>query len=264
MLNLAKELYVAVRLREHRPEGEESEFSDAVPLLAPGAIFRADFREVMDTGCPGSIDAQVLLYRRVNAEAPIGLDPGETVQPTPVAAQEIHNVPACCAGAVSTYTIVNWEPQDGLFRVKFAQDSPADDFIRSTGRFDNPDTAWEFTRVDPVLGVLPTPPHPDPVALSGRVVRVVDGVSVGVESVLVLLRTRFRVRLDDGNADNDPDDGHGDPIDFRTTDGNGVFSFERPAGAYLVEFASDSLDFRPQSVAIETPQSDIVSVAEEP
>ncbi|MEK6674975.1 MAG: hypothetical protein AABZ47_04890 [Planctomycetota bacterium] len=266
LVNFAQRLYATARIREHRPPDDLSGFSDTIPLLPPGGIHRASFRDFMDTGCPGAIDVEVLLYRRLNEDMPIGLDPGEEIIPMPVAAGRIFNLPACCIVPVETYTIVNWEPVDGVYRVKFAQGTAIDEFLDRTNRFPNADNVWGFDGVDLTLAELAPPPAAQTDALQGRVVEVVESDSVsearGVAGIGVLLRTRYRVRLGDDDLANDPDDGFSDPIDFQITDNLGVFSFERPAGAYRVEFFSDDYVFRPDSIDVESPNSGIEVLAE--
>jgi hypothetical protein len=78
----------------------------------------------------------------------------------------------------------------------------------------------------------------------------------------VLIRTRFRVRLDDADAGNDPDAGFGEPIAVTTTAADGTFLFERPPGAYRVELFSDAFAFRPAIIDLETPSERIIVLAE--
>ena len=96
--------------------------------------------------------------------------------------------------------------------------------------------------------------------IDDRILSAADGSPV--EGAGVLLRTRFRVRLGDDDDGNDPDSGFGDPIAFATTDADGAFEFQRPAGAYLVEFFSDDLLFRPDQILVESPLQVINVVAE--
>ena len=77
-----------------------------------------------------------------------------------------------------------------------------------------------------------------------------------------MIRTRFRVRLSDDDPSNDPDAGFGEPIDFTETDAAGEFSFDRPPGAYRIEFFSDDFSFRPATIDVESPLDVILTVAE--
>ena len=84
----------------------------------------------------------------------------------------------------------------------------------------------------------------------------------GVADIGVLLRTRFRIRLTDDDADNDPDAGFGDPIAVTATDANGEFSFNRPPGAYRIEFFSDDFAFLPAFIDVEAPIGVISTIVE--
>lgn len=254
--NFSKEFYATLGIREHT---EEPGDYVQVPLLAPGATFRGTFLDFVGTGCPGSLDLRLLMYRRVNADLPIGLDAGEAVESTPVVAGETRDVPACDVEALETYTIVNWEAEAGVGRVKIAQDTAVEGEIRNRGLFRGIDATWEVQGVDPALANMAAPPAAAKERLSGSVI-LADGS--GVAGVGVLLRTRFRVRLNDMDEGNDPDAGFGDPIAFASTDAEGAFSFDRPAGAYEVEFFSDDFAFRPDVVIVESPIEVITIVAE--
>ncbi|NOT01734.1 MAG: carboxypeptidase regulatory-like domain-containing protein [Phycisphaerales bacterium] len=256
-LNLSERHYAALRFREHT--GDLQAPFATTPLMAPGAGYRESFPELLDSGCPDALDLQILLYRRVNEGVAIGLDEGEAVDPVPAVAGEFIGIPACSVAALESFTIVNWNADEGTARVKLAQDTAIDAEIRRLGLFDEPDAAWEVVGVDPALGGVGPPALADAGDIGGRVTRV-DGS--GVEGVGVLMRTRIRSRLDDADTTNDPDSGFSGPIGFATTDADGAFSFDRPPGAYLVEFFSDEFAFRPPEVFIESPIERIVVVAE--
>ncbi len=256
--NFSLDFYATLGIREH---GESPAAFRFVPLLSPGATFRGTFLEFTGTGCPDALDMQLLIYRRAGDDVPIGLDETEAVETTPVVAGETLDVPACGAGTLETYTIINWETEDGVARVKIAQgDTDVERAIIESGIFEGIDATWQVVGVDPALATV-APPPPADVTPFGGTVTLADGT--GVAGVGVLLRTRFRVRLDDDDDANDPDAGFGEPIAFATTDENGVFSFDRPAGAYEVEFFSDDLAFRPDSVVVEPP-IEVISIVAEP
>ena len=189
------------------------------------------------------------------------MDEGEQVESTPIVAGQVDDLPGPCAvyQSVGIYTVVNWEVPEGLARVKFAQDSGVDELIRATGRFANEDAVWEISGVDTVLADEPPPAPLAPNSIAGYV-RFADGE--GVEGVGVMLRTRFRVRLDDAIPDNDPDAGYGDPIAYATTDTSGAFTFDRPPGVYEVEVFCDDFAFRPSIVEVESPLETIWIIAE--
>lgn len=256
-VNFSQRFYVAFRIRAHADDQSTAYF--ASDLLAPGASQRVRMLDAVGTGCAGSFDVQVFLYQRVDERTPIGLDPGEMVKAFPVAAGQIENVPACDVSQLETYTIVNFDAPLGVARVKFAQDTPIDQAIRDSGRFANVDAAWEVSGVDPLIASQ-SPPAPAPAApITGSVT---DASGNPFEGVGVLVRTRFRVRVNDSNTGNDPDVGYGEPIDVAVTDANGRFEFDRPAGAYELEFFADGLAFRPAVLELESP-SDAVSVIAE-
>jgi hypothetical protein len=256
--NFSTRFYAAMAVRAHDPQNAGAPFV-TLPLLAPGATYRTRFLDVVGEGCPDSVDLRIFLYRRINDELPIGLDPGETVESTPVVADEIFDVPACNVQPLESYTVVNWDAPEGMARVKIAQNTPVDDVIRDLGLFPNVDAAWVVSGVADHL-MSTTPPGllaSEP--LDGRVT-MPDGT--GVAGVGVLIRSRFRVRLGDGDPTNDPDAGFGEPIAFTEADAQGLFAFERPPGGYQVEFFSDEFAFRPAIVEVESPQQSIVVIAE--
>ncbi|NLX20274.1 MAG: carboxypeptidase regulatory-like domain-containing protein [Phycisphaerae bacterium] len=252
--NLSTRFYAAMQVRTHG----DGEFV-TTPLLAPGATFRADCAELLDAPCPGSLDVRVLLYRRVHEDLPIGLDATEEVEAVPLVAGEVRAVPACEIEPLETYTIVNWDAPEGTARVKFAQGTAVDSYIRQQNLFPNVDTAWEISGVTPALAEVAPPPLADPEPVSGRVI-LANGT--GVENIGVLLRTRFRVRLDDADEGNDPDSDWSDPIAVTKTDAAGQFAFDRPAGVYQVEVFADGYLFRPVVVEVETPQQQVIIIAE--
>lgn len=255
--NFSRKRYAALRIREHT-SGAGATFFDT-PLLPPGGTQRTQFLDALGVACPGSIDVRVLLYARINGDTPIGLDPGEQVEPTPEVAGSMDNLPVCEAQPVETLTIVNWDAPDGLALVKIAQGTPLESVFSERGLFLNTDRAWAFEGVAEPLTAMAPVPHAAVVPIRGRVV---DLAGTGVGGMGVLLRTRFRIRLNDGNAANDPDAGFGEPIAFTTSDQDGAFSFDRPAGVYRVEVFSDDFLFRPVTVDVESPAGALVFIAE--
>lgn len=256
--NLSTHAYAAFAVRA-RTEGQPPGPYIELPLLPPGATHRARWLDLLGDACPPSIDLRVQLYQRINADLPIGLDVGEAVHSVPLAAGEVLDLPACAVQELETYTIVNFDAPPGVARVKIAQGTLLESLIRSTGRFAEPDALWEVTGVEPGAVTASPPPPANAEPLSGSVV-LADGT--GVPDVAVLLRTRFRVRLTDGNSANDPDAGYSLPIDLVFTDANGAFRFERPPGAYQVEVASDFYFFRPVTIELEAPLNIVRFIAE--
>jgi hypothetical protein len=258
--NFSKTQYAALRIREHSTSSDPASWY-ATPLLAPGATYRVRFLDSLGISCPDSLDLQLLVYRRINAGTPIGEDPGEAVESSPVVAGQVFALPACSVQPLETYTIVNWDAPEGTARVKIAQDTPVDQAIRTSGVFPNVDAAWEIAGVDPALADQAPPAHLDSnESVAGRVT-LASGRGVG--GIGVLVRTRFRVRLDDADAGNDPDSGYSDPIAVAVTDAGGAFAIDRPPGAYRVEFFADGYLFRPVSVDVESPL-EIIRVIVEP
>lgn len=256
-LNLSERHYAALRIREHT--GDLTAAYATTPLMAPGAGYRESFPELLGNGCPNALDLQILLYRRVNEDVAIGLDEGEAVDPSPEVAGEIIGIPACSVAALESFTVVNWNAADGTARVKLAQDTDVDAEIRRLGLFAEPDAAWEVSGVDPAIAGDVPPALAEASDIGGRVT-LADGS--GVEGVGVLMRTRIRSRLDDADPTNDPDSDFSGPIAFATSGADGEFTFDRPPGAYLVEFFSDAFAFRPPEVFIESPIERIAVVAE--
>lgn len=255
--NFSKTTYAALRIRAHDETDSAPYFR--TELLPPGATQRQRFVDALGEGCPNTLDLQVLIYERVNSDIPIGLDDGEVVGATPTAAGEILNVPACGVQPLETYTIVSWDTEAGQSRVKLAQDTPVDAAIRAINLFDNTDATWDVDGVDPNLANDAPPEHATFEPIAGQVL-LADGS--GVEGVGVMLRTRFRVRLNDADPANDPDADFGDPITFTFTDADGAFSFERPPGGYRLEFFSDDVAFRPAIIDVEPPIQSVLVVAE--
>lgn len=255
--NLSTRFYAALAMRVH---GDDASASYALsPLLAPGATFRGDFSEFIDTVCPDSLDFRIFLYRRVNEDIPIGLDETEAVESSPIVAGEVLDVPACSIDLVEVYTIVNWDADEGIARVKFAQDTGIDAEIRRANFFGNNEAVWKVVGVDDDLALQEPPALASMESIAGSVT-LADGT--GVENIGVLVRTYWRQRLDDGNTENDPDAGWSDPIAVTKTDATGAFSINRPAGVYRVEVFADGYLFRPTVVDVETPLEQITILAE--
>lgn len=252
--NLSTHAYAVLDIRDHAG-GDYYRTA----LLAPGATQRERFLDTLEASCPETLDLRLLLYERLDADVPIGLDADETVGDAPVAAAEILDVPACSVQTVETYTIVLWDAPIGAGRVKLAQDTRIDAAIRAMGIFPNADAAWEFAGVEASLATEAPPAAAEKLPIAGRIA-LADGS--GVAGVGVLVRTRFRLRLTDSDAANDPDAGFGDPIDFAITGDDGAFAFARPAGAYRVEAFADDFAFRPAIVDVEAPQQAILIIAE--
>lgn len=263
-MNLSTRFYAAFEIRAHDGDGA-SELFVSTRLLAPGAVFRVDCAELIGEQCPAGLDVRILLYKRVlddqDPPVPIGMDETEAVESQPIATGEFSGVPGPCSvfPPVGTYTIVNWDTEAGRARVKFAQDSQVDTLIRRLNVFGNQEAVWDFSGVAENLAGTSPPPLMESAALAGRVT-LVDGT--GVAGIGVLLRTRYRVRMDDNDAANDPDAGYGDPIDYRTTDESGYFQFDRPPGVYQLEFFSDEYAFAPVAVEVESPLSTIGVLAD--
>lgn len=254
-VNLSQDAYAALAVREH---GAPDDAWVQSPLLAPGARHRARFRETLGVDCPAALDLAVWVYERVDNDLPIGLDDDEAVNDTPLVAGQVFEVPACGVQVLETFTVVNWDAPPGTARLKIAQNTLIDAQLRESDAFGTGDSVWEINGVNPDLPPMDTPPLEPNAPIEGRVTTA-DGA--GVEGVVVLLRTRYRLRLDD-DPDNDPDAGWSLPIDFMVTPTDGRFSFARPPGAYQVEFASDDYAFRPGAVELETPSASIVVIAE--
>ncbi len=263
-MNLSTRYYAAFEIRAHDNQGSQQPFV-STRLLAPGAVFRVDCANFVGEQCPASLDVRVLLHKRIldgqDPPVPIGLDETEAVEQQPIAAAEFIGVPGPCAvfPPVGTYTIVNWDTEPGQARVKFAQDSQVDTLIGVLNTFGNQEAVWEVTGVEEHLANTAPPPLMESASLAGRVT-LVDGT--GVAGIGVLLRTRFRVRMDDSDIGNDPDAGYGDPIAYALTDESGYFRFERPPGVYQLEFFSDDYAFAPVTVEVETPLSTIGVLAD--
>lgn len=255
--NFSTQYYAALRIRPH-DDADTSGFAQSA-LLAPGATYRRRFTDEFVGGCPAALDLVVLLYKRVNDDMPIGLDPTEDVEQAPVAAGRVDDIPACGVQPLETFTIVNWDAPEGQARVKLAQSTPVDTAIRASGRFPNPDAAWEFDGVDPAI---PNPAPPDAPAFGSIAGRVTTADQTPVAGIGVLIRTRFRVRLNDNDTTNDPDAGFGEPFDVTETDADGRFRFTRPPGGYRVEFFSDDFLFRPAIIDVEAPVATITTVVE--
>ena len=256
--NFSTRFYAALGIRAHDADPDANLFV-LTPLLAPGATYRVRFLELLGVGCPASVDLQLFLYPRTNDDVPIGLDPDEAVDATPVVAGQVLNIPACRVQTLEAYTVVNWDAPLGSARVKIAQNTAVDEAIRAEQRFANSEAVWELHGVDPAIPEVSPPMLASSAPIAGRVIQA-DGT--GVEGIGVLLRTRFRVRLDDADPTNDPDAGFGLPIAVATTDAGGGFAFRRPPGAYRIDFFSDDFAFRPGAIDVETPIDVILVVAE--
>jgi hypothetical protein len=244
--NFSAQFFATLSIREH---GETNSEFYQTPLLPPGAAHRVRFLDSIGVACPEAIDLQIRLY-----------DSADNPDAQPIAAGEVQDIPACSVQVLETYTVVNWDAPAGTVRVKLAQDTLVDEAIRDSGRFaDDADHAWTVEGVDSSLETIPLPDVADPVDISGAVI-LADGTPL--DGIGVLIRSRFRVRLDDGDPANDPDADFSEPIDFAVTDANGSFTFERPAGAYQIECFSDNFAFRPGNIFLETPSDQIVFIAE--
>jgi hypothetical protein len=262
-INFSKRYYAALAIRSTEQDGSETSFQ-VTPLLPPGAVLRDDFSAYAERACPASLDFQLMLYQRINDSdtdfLPIGLDDEESVQQVPVVAGEISAIPGPCGAAspIGVYTIVNWDADPGWARVKIAQDSSVDAWLEAAGRFDNTDGTWDIQGVDVDLANTPPPDLLESQPIAGQIM-LSDGM--GVANVGVLLRTRFRVRLDDTDPSNNPDSGYGDPIAYAVTDNQGRFEFQRPPGSYQIEAFSDDYEFAPYVIDVESPQDSITILA---
>jgi len=257
--NFSQKYYAALRIRAHSSTTDPAIWYQT-PLLPPGTTYRVRFLDSLGTGCADSLDFQLFLYKRIHDDLPIGIDPGEAVEQTPIVAGQVFHIPACNVQAVETYTIVNWDAPEGTARVKFAQDSPVDTAIRNSGIFPNVDAAWEITGIDAALAGTPPPPHYGDIESIAGKVTLAGGR--GVEGIGVLVRTRYRGRLNAADPSNGPDAGCSEPIAYTYTDTNGRFTFDRPPGAYRVEFLSDDYLFRPAIIDVESPLEIIQTIVE--
>ena len=255
--NLSIEYYAALSIRPHSDSADAA--WSTTPLLAPGADYRADFADFIGNACPGSLDLRIYLYRRVNSTVPIGLDETEAVESTPIVAGQVLNVPACDVAVVEDYTIVNWEAPEGTARVKIAQSTAIETEIIARNMFPNVDAAWEVTGVDSALLPADPPALAEDQAIRGQVT-LADGT--GIENIGVMLRSRYRVRLDDADATNDPDVGWSEPIALTVTDAAGEFQIDRPSGVYRVEVFADGYLFQPPWIDVETPLQQITILAQ--
>lgn len=247
--NLSRRWYAVLQVR---PAGgfASPDFEYATtPLIPPGGVFRQRFLELLPgtSGCPDGLTMRVFLYKRVNEQLPIGLDPGEAVQATPVASVEISDIAACAEVVASSFSAIIRDTEEGSGVIAFAQSTSAENVV-------------SFSGVGPA-GLAPVPALLAPSPLSGRVTSPTGAPEAGVG---VLLRTRFRVGDDDAAiCPNEPVGVcFSDPIDFAVTDGDGRFSFERPPGAYMVEAFADTLQFRPAAILVETPIDNLAFIAE--
>lgn len=256
--NFSTTKYAAIALRESGSGDADAEYF-TTPLLPPGATFRMRFLDAIGVECPGALDVRIVHYRRLNDDVPIGLDLVEAVEPTPIVAGEIANIPACAVQVLETLTIVNWEAPDGVARVKFAQGTAIEAALAADSRFDNVDIAWETEGIDASIPLTDSIDQMPPEPITGRVL---DVNGNGVENIGVLIRTRFRVRLNDNDPANDPDAGFSTPIAVTQTDADGRFSLDRPPGGYRVEFFSDDWLFRPAIIDVESPQTSIITIVE--
>jgi hypothetical protein len=261
-LNFSTQFYAVLGVREH---GRATNTFTYSPLLAPGAALRVDFLDLLDATCPGAVDLQILLYRRLNPTLPIGLDPGEAVEPGPVVAGQVEGVPACSVQTLETYTVVNWDAPEGVARVKIAQCSAVDEAIRAARLFPNEDAVWEVSGVDPAVAAaaqqaIGAPPAQ--LAVSPITGRVATSSGVGVPDVIVLLSPRVRSGLNCADPENPAESGYAEPIVYTLTDEQGRFEIVRPPGVYRLEFFSDDVAFRPGLLDVETPLDEIAILAE--
>jgi hypothetical protein len=254
LLNLTRDRYmtVGVRASDVLESGPNRPFKQS-DLLAPGAVLRRRFLELFPStgGCPQRADIRVHLYHRINSAVPIGMDPGEAVEPIAFASAEFTEVPACEAVVLSTYTIVLRETDTLPGEVVFAQGSSSETLRQIMGN--------DLANLDPppLLGNAP---------LS---VRVISPGGQGVPGIGVLLKTRYRVGdrpHDELLCPNSDPNLNGfcfsDPIAFGVTDAGGGFEFSRPPGAYGVEVFADGFNFRPAFQLIESPLNNVTFVAE--
>lgn len=256
VINFSQRFYAVIGIREHRP-GEDANPYSYTDLTAPGVTVRADFDVVAESGCPNAIDLRLLLYRRTNEDMPIGLD--ETIEPAPIVAGEVLNVPVCSIQVLETFTIVNWDAPEGTGRVKLAQCSEIDQWLTTGGPFDNALGVWEIVGVDPALAGAAPPSLADTSPITGRVVL---SNGTGISGILVTVSPRWRDALDCGDPDNADDTGYGGPIAYDVTGTNGSFSIDRPAGVYRIELYGDGYAFRPAIIDVETPQQSMILLAE--
>ena len=249
LINLSRRWYATIGLRPAEEwDPAEQPFVQS-KLIPPGAVYRERFFDLFPQtgGCPERLDLRVYLFKRINEDVPIGLDPGEPLNPQAVASAEILDVVACERVVVSTFTIVLRDSSEGTGVLKIAQETEASQDITFTGQNLSPlESLPEMLENAPLAGQVVTP----------------DGTAI--LGIGVLLRTRYRVTDDDTALCPEEPDGrcYSLPIAIRTTDEQGRFSFDRPPGAYRVEVFADGFLFRPVSVIVESPIDNIIFVAE--
>ncbi len=269
--NFSKRFYATIQVRERREDGSGT--YETTPLLAPGAIHRQPFFQLLGVSCPSSLDFRLFLYQRVNETVPIGEDLTEAVSETPVVAGELLSIPACDLEPSVTFTVVNWDAAEGTARLKIAQGTRLIEpfLLDSDERFANADGVWEVAGVVAPLSSVAPPELAGAEPIAGRVTKS-DGTAAA--DVVVVLRSRFRSTLGAcyscdrtaGTTCETPVDaacGYSEPIAFVVTGADGSFSFDRrPAGGYQVEFFSDEFSFRPVVMELETPIDAIQVIAE--
>jgi hypothetical protein len=253
LLNLTRDRYMTVGIRasDVLETGTDRPFNQSA-LLAPGAVLRRRFVDLFPRtgGCPQRADLRVHLYHRINSNVPIGLDPGEAIDPVAFASAEFTEVPACKAVVLSTYTIVLRETASLPGEIVFAQGSQSEALRQITGN-DLPN-----------LDQLPQLAENEPLS-----VRVITPAGQAVAGIGVLLKTRYRVTADDTvRCPNDDPVLRGlcfsEPIMFGTSDTTGKVEFSRPAGSYGVEVFADGFTFRPLFQLLESPLNNVTFVAE--
>ena len=255
IVNLSRQWYAVLRLRTSASIHDPSAAYWPSNMISPGGVLRERFSDALpdSRGCPDRVDLQIYLYQRVHSNTPIGLDPGESLDPVAVASSEMLDVAACEAVVLSTFTIVILDSIDGQGTIRIAQGSAAETEHSFVGR-----GLAELPQLPPLLSNAP---------IEGAVVSL-DGQSV--EGIGILIRTRVRSAGEapeccfSGPTEVDEVTSccYGDPIVVSTTDDAGRFRFDRPPGAYWVEVFADGLLFRPPGLAVESPIDNITFVVE--
>ncbi len=246
LINLSPRWYATVGLRPSAAPGiPETEYIQS-DLIPPWAVYRERFRTLFPQtgGCPDRLDLRVYLYKRVNEDVPVDIDPGEEVDPRAVASGEA-SILACGTVVAGTFTIVVLETTEGMGAVRVGEGTAAEDVVIFEGR------------ALPDLEVVPARLASAP--LSGRVV---TPEGTPVDEIGVLLRPP--PTIDDRVRCPDAPVGVciGAPISFTKTDSEGRFAFDRPPGTYQVEVFADGMLFRPGFLVVASPIDDILFFAE--
>jgi len=260
LLNLSRRWYFAAELQPVTASDQPNGDFQLSPLIPPGAVMRQRFLDLFPEdaypgvgGCPDSLAIRAYVYKRVQdvttdgVPIPLGEVTDSDIDPVPPASDELKPIPACEAIAVSTFTIILLDTDEGTGRVRSFQGTAAENSQEFKGQnIPAPPEVPELFGDQPIEGEV--------ITASGE----------PVEGVGVLLRGRFRRMADDRELC--PEEQNftcfGDPIDVAITDASGAFRFDQPPGAYRVEVFADDFLFRPDRILIESPIDNVTFVAE--